>query len=237
VDGWAVATAIVRWGVVFEGWWGAGAGAWAWAWGRGGGVFLSTGWPDSPINGRFSRAGLWKSVFTTTLFAMKYSTSLLLVLSLLAGFFVATPGRGETEEPEKPMEAKLLRSTTGRALDRSGLANGQVPVKKDEVYDVQKQTLADVTLDVEGRSVVVSTRDVLILPKKSRPAGAGSGAGAMRTLEGMKFLDKLSPKAKEKFLAEVRSHAEELKTKSPEDRKEFIKEIFLRILKEDEGRK
>jgi len=172
---------------------------------------------------------------------MKYSTSLLLVLSLLAGFFVAAPCRAETEEPEKPMVAKLLRSTTGRALDRSGLANGQVPVKKDEVYDVQKQTLADVTLDVEGRIVVVPSRDVLLLPKKSRPAGAGSGTGsgaaAMRTLEGMKFLDKLSPKAKEKFLAEVRSHAEELKTLSAEDRKEFIKEIFVRIYKEDEGRK
>ena len=160
-------------------------------------------------------------------------------MSILAGFFVATPGRAETEESEKPMVAKLLRSTTGRPLDRSGLANGQVPVKKDEVYDVQKQTLADVTLDVEGRSVVVSSRDVLIMPKKepSAKTATGTGAGAMRTLEGMKFLEKLSPKAKDKFLAEVRSHTEELKPMSAEDRKAFIREVFIRIYKDDEGRK
>ena len=54
-------------------------------------------------------------------------------------------------------------------------------------------------------------------------------------MEGMKFLDKLSPKAKEKFLAEVRSHAEELKTMSAEDRKEFIKEIFFASSKKMRG--
>lgn len=162
----------------------------------------------------------------------------------MLSFLGVMQSRAETDEPEQPMQGKLLRSTTGRPLDNAGLANGQVPLKKDDVYDVQKQTMAEVTLDVDGRSVVVPTRDLLITPKKktsaaSSKAGAGAGAkaGAGRSMEAMKFLDKLSPKAQEKFLAEARSHADELKAMSAEDRKEFIREIYIRILKEDQANK
>ena len=173
---------------------------------------------------------------------MKHRTFLLVIVCLAAGLFDASISMAETDTPESPMQAKLLRSTTGRALDNSGFANIPTPLKKDAVYDVVKQTLVEVTVEVEGQDVVVSSRDVLITAKKIRAAASGAspgkGAGGSgRSAEAQKFLEKLSPKAQEKFQAEVSKQMEKLKTMEPDERKALIREIFIRIMKEDQAGK
>lgn len=64
-----------------------------------------------------------------------------------------------------PMQAKLTRNLTARALDSAGFASTPVQLKKGATYDVLKQSKFDTMLDVGGQQVMVSTHELIVTPK------------------------------------------------------------------------
>lgn len=79
-----------------------------------------------------------------------------------------------------PQQAEILRSMNGKGIDANGFGNIPMPLKKGMTYDVVKEGVGQVTLDVDGRKVIVPSRDVRISDKpaatQAAPA-AGAPAG------------------------------------------------------------
>ncbi len=75
------------------------------------------------------------------------------------------PTLGLAQNALKPLQAELIRSTTGRGIDGSGLANNPVPLPKGAIYDVVRQDNGSVVLIVNGQNVVVQKAAVRVTDK------------------------------------------------------------------------
>lgn len=80
-----------------------------------------------------------------------------------------------------PQQAEILRSLNGKGIDAAGFGNIPTPLKKGMTYDVVKQGVGQVTLDVDGRKVIVPSRDVLISDK---PAATQAAPGVVGFVPG-----------------------------------------------------
>lgn len=73
------------------------------------------------------------------------------------------------QTPSGPLQAELMRSTTGRTLDERGLAKGTMPLKKGVIHDVADLKMGYVVLSVNGQKVVVPQNEVALSPKVEAP--------------------------------------------------------------------
>ncbi|MDI1313845.1 hypothetical protein [Prosthecobacter sp.] len=96
---------------------------------------------------------------------MKISPCFLLVLA--ACFY---PLAGMAQNAAKPMQAELMRSTSGREIEDFGLASGSTPLQKGAVYDVVRQENGGVVLSVGGKNVLVQNDSVSVTEKPQTTA-------------------------------------------------------------------
>lgn len=100
---------------------------------------------------------------------MRLSLLFLVVLAACLG-----QSFGQTPGPQ--YKAEMLRTMKGRGVDTTGFANVDVPLYKGVTYDVVKREIGQITLNVDGRKVIVSSRDVLLSEKPGAATSAGGGS-------------------------------------------------------------
>lgn len=74
-----------------------------------------------------------------------------------------------------PLQAELMRSTSGRTLNDQGFASGLMPLKKGMIFDVVEQKMGFVVLSINGAKVVVQQTDVNLSPKAESATPMTSG--------------------------------------------------------------
>lgn len=84
-------------------------------------------------------------------------------------------GLGQTPGPQ--YKAEMLRTMKGRGIDADGFASVDVPLQKGATYDVVKRGVGQIVLNVDGRNVIVSPREVLLSEKPLPAFSAGTGSG------------------------------------------------------------
>jgi hypothetical protein len=113
------------------------------------------------------------------------------------------------DSSKKPMQAEMLRSTSGRTLGANGFANGTMQLKKGMIFPVVEQRMGFVVMDVNGKKVVVAGSEVSLTERADAPPAVSPGEfqpgqilliSAKYTVEGNQprnvknRLDKLIPK-------------------------------------------
>jgi hypothetical protein len=93
-------------------------------------------------------------------------------LLVLAVCFYSLPGMAQ--DATKPMQAKLMRSTSGREMAAFGLGSGSIPLHKGAIYDVVRQENGNVVLSVEGKNVLVQ-KDAVSVTEKLQVAVTSTG--------------------------------------------------------------
>jgi|GEM_PF-2278002 len=100
---------------------------------------------------------------------MKHVRNLILVCAALLGSFLHL-----AQAAPPVLEATLLRSTTGRGFDSSGLATLSVPLPKGAIYDVVRQENGGVVLKVDGKEVLIPSAAAVVAAKpRLTPAARG----------------------------------------------------------------
>lgn len=98
-------------------------------------------------------------------------------LILAALIFCLTDAFGQAQQ-RLTQQAEILRSLNGKGIDASGFGNIPTSLKKGMTYDVVKQGVGQVTLNVDGRKVIVPSRDVLISDKPAATQAAPAAGAA-----------------------------------------------------------
>jgi hypothetical protein len=102
---------------------------------------------------------------------MKNILTFLVLVALLG-----TVRAEETVEKTTKYRGEILRSVSGSVLNEKGFSSGTEKLTKGESFPVVSQTLADVTLDVGGKTVRVAKSDVLI----TEDTGSAEGGNFVR---------------------------------------------------------
>jgi hypothetical protein len=86
------------------------------------------------------------------------------LLYFVALFFVIP---ALAQQSSEPLQAEVLRSTTGRTLDERGLSSGTMSLKKGMIFDVAEQKMGFVVLLVSGKKVAIPSGEVSVSPKSA----------------------------------------------------------------------
>ena len=101
---------------------------------------------------------------------MVISLSYMRLLILLSAMCAASLVTAFGQTPAPQYRAEMIRTMKGRGIDERGFANLDVQLYKGMTYDVVKRVIGQVTLDVDGRKVVVSSNEVVLSEKTASSA-------------------------------------------------------------------